>query len=181
MIRVENLLSAAPPNSAPVDAVALPYELRQKPRQRLVLNDGTEIALWLTRGTVLHADDLLQAEDGRLIQVKAACQPVLRVTAPDRLTLTRAAYHLGNRHTPVEIGTDYLRLEADPVLHDLLLRLGARVEEREEPFEPEAGAYGGGHRHGHSSSFAEDHALAQALYHEHSPPDPTSPDHPPRA
>jgi len=175
MIRVETLLSAAPPGAGPVEAVALRYELRQKPRQRLVLDDGTEVALLLARGTVIHAGDLLQAENGRLIRVKAACEPVLLVTAPDRLTLTRAAYHLGNRHTPVEIGPDYLRLEADPVLHDLLIGLGARVEHREEAFEPEAGAYGGGHRHGHSSSFAEDRALAQALYHEHSSPAPSPP------
>jgi urease accessory protein len=175
MIRVEMLLSAAPPGAEAVEAVALSYERRQKTRQRLVLEDGTEAALLLARGAVLHAGDLLQAENGRLIRVKAAPQPVLLVTAPDRLTLTRAAYHLGNRHTPVEIGTDYLRLEPDPVLHDLLIRLGAHVEERNEPFEPEAGAYGGGHRHGHNESFAEDHALAQALYLEHSLPD--SPPH----
>jgi urease accessory protein len=181
MVRVETLLSAAPPGAESVEAVALSYDRRQKARQRLVLDDGTEVGLLLARGTVLHAGDLLQAENGRLIRVKAACQPVLFVTAPDRLTLIRAAYHLGNRHTPVEVGTDYLRLEADPVLHDLLIRLGAHVEERHEPFEPEAGAYGGGHRHGHDASFAEDHALAQVLYHEHSQPDPPPPEDTPPA
>jgi urease accessory protein len=99
--------------------------------------------------------------------VEAAPQAVLVVTAPDHLTLTRAAYHLGNRHTPVEVGTDYLRLEADPVLRDMLVGLGTRIEERNEPFEPETGAYGGGHRHGGEETFAEDYALAQRLYDEH--------------
>ncbi|MDC6130092.1 urease accessory protein UreE, partial [Burkholderia gladioli] len=79
----------------------------------------------------------------------------------------RAAYHLGNRHTPVEIGLDTLKLEYDPVLADMLTRLGARVERVEAPFQPEAGAYGGGHRHGHDASFAEDYALAQQVYGEH--------------
>lgn len=92
---------------------------------------------------------------------------VLLVRAPDALTFTRAAYHLGNRHTPVEIGTQTLKLEYDPVLADMLTRLGARVERVEAPFQPEAGAYGGGHRHGHDATFAEDYALAQQVYGEH--------------
>ncbi|MEK6297444.1 MAG: urease accessory protein UreE, partial [Paraburkholderia tropica] len=91
----------------------------------------------------------------------------LRVRAHNRLTLTRAAYHLGNRHTPVEVGVDELKLEADPVLEDMLKRLGAQVERAELPFQPESGAYGGGHRHGHDATFAEDYALAQRVYDEH--------------
>jgi urease accessory protein len=96
------------------------------------------------------------------------------VRAPDRVTLTRAAYHLGNRHTPVEVGSDELKLEADPVLEGMLKRLGAQVERVELPFQPEAGAYsghsGGGHRHGHDETFAEDYALAQRVFDEHHGP-----------
>jgi urease accessory protein len=84
-----------------------------------------------------------------------------------RLTLTRAAYHLGNRHTPVEVGADYLKLEYDPVLADMLKRIGATVEQVSMPFQPEAGAYGGGHKHGHDETFAEDYALAQQVFGEH--------------
>jgi urease accessory protein len=99
--------------------------------------------------------------------VQAATEAVLEVRAQDPHALMRAAYHLGNRHTPVEIGRDYLRLEYDPVLADMLQRLGVRAERAELPFEPEAGAYGGGHKHGHDATFAEDYAAAQAVFHEH--------------
>ena len=90
-----------------------------------------------------------------------------RARAELRLTLTRAAYHLGNRHTPVEVGADYLKLEADPVLEDMLRRLGAQVEHASQPFQPETGAYGGGHKHGHDETFTEDYALAQKVFDEH--------------
>jgi urease accessory protein len=83
------------------------------------------------------------------------------------LTLTRAAYHLGNRHTPVEVGADYLKLEYDPVLADMLKRIGATVDRVSMPFQPESGAYGGGHKHGHDETFAEDYALAQQVFGEH--------------
>jgi urease accessory protein len=167
MFRANTVLTAAPPGSVPAYVVKLAYAERRKARQLVTLGDGTELVILLPRGTTLCPGALLQTEDGCLIRVEAAPQAVLVVTAPDHLTLTRAAYHLGNRHTPVEIGRDYLRLEADPVLQDMLVRLGTRVEERNEPFEPETGAYGGGHRHGGDETFAEDYALAQRLYDEH--------------
>src|SRR3954454_6583927 len=108
-------VAAAPAGAAPAYTVKLSYDQRRKTRQLLTLPDGTELALLLPRGTVLRDSTLLQAEDGCLIRVEATPQPVLVVTEPDRLTLARAAYHLGNRHTPVEIGLDYFRLEPDPV------------------------------------------------------------------
>jgi urease accessory protein len=74
---------------------------------------------------------------------------VMDVTAPDAPTLTRAAYHLGNRHVPLQVGDGWLRLEQDHVLKDMLLGLNVTVQELQAPFEPEAGAYGGGHRHHH--------------------------------
>ena len=162
------MLTMIPPGgAAPAYVVKLAYDERRKARQLVTLEDGTELAIVLPRGTVLGPGTLLQTEDGRLVRVEAAPQAVLVVTAPDRRTLTKAAYHLGNRHTPVEIGSDYLRLEADAVLRDMLVRLGTRVEARTEPFEPETGAYGGGHRHGGEETFAEDYAVAQRLYDEH--------------
>jgi urease accessory protein len=133
-------------------------------RQRSI---GEEVALVLPRGTVLRDGDVLVAQDGGLVRVVAAAETVLMVTARDRLTLTRAAYHLGNRHTPVEVGADYLKLEYDPVLADMLKRIGALVEQVTLPFQPESGAYGGGHKHGHDETFAEDYALAQQVYGEH--------------
>ncbi|WP_069269268.1 urease accessory protein UreE [Paraburkholderia nodosa] len=147
--------------------LTLPYDARCKSRLATTLDTGEEVGVVLPRGTVLRDGDLLVADDGGLVRVIAAAESVLRVRAPDRLTLTRAAYHLGNRHTPVEVGADELKLEADPVLEDMLKRLGAQVQRVELPFQPESGAYGGGHRHGHDETFADDYALAQRVYDEH--------------
>jgi urease accessory protein len=147
--------------------LTLDFEARRKSRLAATLDDGEEVALVLPRGTVLRDGDVLVAQDGTLVRVVAAAETVLMVRARDVLTLTRAAYHLGNRHTPVEVGTDYLKLEYDPVLADMLKRIGASVEQVSLPFQPESGAYGGGHKHGHDETFAEDYALAQQVYGEH--------------
>jgi len=144
--------------------LTLPYDQRSRSRLAATLDDGEEVALFLPRGTILRDGDALVAEDGSFVRVVAAPQPVLRATCVDPHVLLRAAYHLGNRHTPVEVGADYLQLELDPVLRDLLLRLGLKVVEIEAPFQPEAGAYGGGHKHGHDETYAEDYALAQQVY-----------------
>ena len=100
---------------------------------RARLSDGIEAALFLPRGSVLRDGDLLEAEDGTLIQVESARENVFRVTAKTPYALMRAAYHLGNRHTPVELGKDYLKLEIDPVLQEMLLRLGVMVRARNTP------------------------------------------------
>ncbi|SMG45003.1 urease accessory protein UreE [Paraburkholderia susongensis] len=147
--------------------LTLAFDERRKSRLAATLDNGEAIALLLPRGTVLRDGDVLVADDGALVRVAAAHEAVLHVRAPDALTLTRAAYHLGNRHTPVEVGADYLKLEYDPVLADMLKRLGAMVEQAQMPFQPETGAYGGGHKHGHDETFAEDYALAQQVFGEH--------------
>ena len=90
--------------------LTLPYDARCKSRLAATLDTGEEVGVVLPRGTVLRDGDMLVADDGGLVRVIAAPECVLRVRAPDRLTLTRAAYHLGNRHTPVEVGTDELKL-----------------------------------------------------------------------
>ncbi|MCB5189508.1 urease accessory protein UreE [Methylobacillus arboreus] len=134
------------------DQLVLPFDRRQKSRLRVELASGTEAALLLERGTVLRGGDLLQAEDGRVVQVVAADEPVLLVTAETAQQLMRAAYHLGNRHVPLEVGNSWLRLEQDHVLQEMLVGLGVQVEGQMAPFEPEAGAYGGGHRHHHDDA-----------------------------
>lgn len=171
MIKIDKVLPA-PHGIAPVlvrraPKLVLPFGERSKSRLRAALDNGTEAALFLPRGTVLRGGDLLVAKDGTFVEVLAAPESVLQVTAADPLALMRAAYHLGNRHTPVEVGRDYLRLEYDPVLADMLTRLGVQIARAEQPFEPEAGAYGGGHKHGHDATFAEDYAAAQAVFHAH--------------
>ena len=160
----------APPAKLAASLVAraptltLAYGARCKSRFAATLDTGEEVGLVMPRGTILADGDVLVADDGALVRVVAAAESVLVVRARNALTLTRAAYHLGNRHTPVEIGIDYLKLEADPVLEEMLMRLGAQVERATLPFHPEAGAYGGGHRHGHDETFAEDYALAQQVF-----------------
>lgn len=129
------------------DYLALPFDRRQKSRLRATLVSGDEVALMLERGTILRGGDCLRAEDGRIVQVLAAPQTVMDVTAATPQALMRAAYHLGNRHVPLQVGDGWLRLERDHVLKDMLLGLGASVSDLEAPFEPEAGAYGGVHHH----------------------------------
>ena len=136
------------------DTLELPFDQRQKSRLRVKLASGQEAALFLTRGIILRGGDLLKSEDAAdgksvVVQIIAAQEPVYNVIAPSLRELMCAAYHLGNRHVPLQIGDGWLRLEQDYVLKDMLLGLGMQVAETFAPFEPEAGAYGGGHRHGH--------------------------------
>jgi urease accessory protein len=147
MLVVQRKLDAAAPHDA---LLVLAFELRQKSRLRTTVEDGEEIGLFLARGTVLHDGDCLEAEDGRVGRVVAADEDLLEVRCADADSLARAAYHLGNRHTPVQVGTGWLRLAADDVLAGMLRGLGATVMPMEATFEPEAGAYAAG-QHSHSS------------------------------
>jgi urease accessory protein len=165
MRRFEKVLARSDETSLP--KLTLPYDLRRKTRQLVRLDDGEEIGLLLAPGTILNDGDILESAEGDRVRIAAAAEPILFVTASEGEKLARAAYHLGNRHIPVEIGTGFLRLEADLVLKDMLKRLEVSVEERKEAFNPESGAYGGGHRHGHDESFSDDYRLAQEVFHEH--------------
>jgi urease accessory protein len=127
--------------------LALPFEERRKARQRTVLSSGEEVALFLDRGTILRGGDCLLGDDGRLIRVVAAPEPLMEVAASDASLLARAAYHLGNRHCPVEVRTSALRFPADHVLAEMLHGLGLEATPVSAPFEPEAGAYAAGHHH----------------------------------
>ncbi|MDO8412280.1 MAG: urease accessory protein UreE [Gallionellaceae bacterium] len=144
-----NITQRLPPGEQYDDQLLLPFERRQKSRLRVRLQSGDEAALMLERGTLLRGGDRLMADDGRIVQVVAADEAVLHVSASNPRQLARAAYHLGNRHVPLQVGPDWLRLEQDHVLKEMLLGLGVTILEQNAPFEPEAGAYGGGHRHHH--------------------------------
>jgi urease accessory protein len=170
MRRFEKVLAG--PGESSLPKLTLPYDLRRKTRQLARLDSGEEIGLLLPPGTILKDGDVLESAEGDRLRIAAAAEPILFVTASDSEKLTRAAYHLGNRHIPVEIGDSFLRLEADPVLKEMLERLDVRVSERNEAFNPESGAYGGGHRHGHDESFSDDYRLAQEVFHEHAHPRP---------
>jgi urease accessory protein len=133
----------------PEDRLVLPFDLRRRSRLRVRLESGADAALLLERGGALQDGDLLRADDGRLVQVVAADEPVMTVTADHPLNLMRAAYHLGNRHVPVQVGPGWLRLIEDHVLEHMLEGLGVAVVHELLPFEPEHGAYGGGGHHHH--------------------------------
>ena len=127
--------------------LALPFELRQKSRLRTRLASGEEVGLFLERGAVLRDGDCLRSSDGRVLRVAAAEEDLMEVRSGEPRLLARAAYHLGNRHTPMEVGEGWLRFGADPVLAEMLLGLGLEVHALRAPFEPEAGAYAAGHHH----------------------------------
>jgi urease accessory protein len=148
----------------------LPFELRQKSRLRTKLVSGEEAALMLPRGEVLRGGDRVVASDGRVIEVVAETERLLHVECADATALARAAYHLGNRHVPVQVGDGFLRLAADHVLEEMLKGLGAKVTAVDAPFEPEAGAYGAGHRHdelGHGGRIHEFGAHPRDAGHDH--------------
>jgi urease accessory protein len=128
------------------DRIALDYEGRFLRRRRLRAEGGTDFLLDLAEVTSLDDGDALALDDGRLIEIAAASEPLLEV----RGDLARLAWHIGNRHTPCEIRTDRLVIRRDHVLADMLHRLGADVAETDGPFRPEGGAYGHGRTHGHA-------------------------------
>ncbi len=143
--------------------VELDWDVRQKSRFDCTDSNGRALGVFLPRGTAVRGGDVLVAEDGSLVRVIAAPQPVLVITAcPQHGTpfdLTRAAYHLGNRHVPIELRPEHLKIEPDHVLADMLRAMHLIVSETRDTFEPEGGAYGGGHgpsHHGHTH--AHDHA-----------------------
>ena len=136
----------------------LPFEQRQKSRLKTRLVSGEEVALMLQRGEILRGGDLVTASDGRVIEVVAEPEKLLHIESD---ALAKLAYHLGNRHVPVQVGDGFLRIAADHVLEEMVKKLGAKVKQVEAPFEPEAGAYAGGHHQhdemGHGGKIHEHH------------------------
>jgi urease accessory protein len=154
--------------------VELDWDVRQKSRFDATDSQGRHLGIFLPRGTVVRGGDVLVAEDGSMVQVQAAPQPVLEVRAcaehGSPFDLVRAAYHLGNRHVPLELQPDHLKLEPDHVLADMLRRMHLIVSEVNAAFEPEGGAYvAEGHAHGHSHEHghSHDHGHAQEEGHSH--------------
>ena len=135
--------NASNPNIAVNLTLALTASERTRSRHRFEVEDGKIVFLRLPRGTVLRNGDILADETtGSLVRIVAKPEPVLTVYDSNLLNLLKAAYHLGNRHIPVEIAPSYLRLSPDPVLKAMLLQLGLDVKEEISPFQPETGAYG---------------------------------------
>jgi urease accessory protein len=151
-----NLRTAAPAT----DSVALAYDERKRSRLKVTLASGREAGIFLERGDHLHGGDRLAAENASaVVEIHAAPEKLIEAVAVSPLLFARAAYHLGNRHVPVQIlpsengGT--LRFQTDHVLAEMVKGLGCAVRDTEAPFQPESGAYGanagsqGGHHHHH--------------------------------
>ncbi len=138
--------------------VTLSFDDRHRRRLALETDDGEPFLLDLPEATVLRDGDLLRLEDGRLIAVRAADEPVADLFARDGHHLLRLAWHLGNRHLPTQIMQDRLRIRQDHVIEEMAEGLGARVERRNAPFDPEGGAYGHGVTHGHDHGHDHGHS-----------------------
>jgi urease accessory protein len=167
MLRIESYADAS---AAPQARLILPFELRQKSRLLCRTEEGEEVGLFLSRGSVLRGGQRLLAHDGRIVEVLAAPERLLVVRALTAQDLARAAYHLGNRHVPLEVRADRLVLEPDHVLAALLVRMGLQVEATSGPFEPEAGAYEAAARpaaHAHDHDDGHDHGH-EHHHHRHS-------------
>jgi urease accessory protein len=173
MIRATKVLDPhSYPEAAIADRVVLDYDDRH--RRRLVLEgvEGTEFLLDLAEAVPLVSDAGLELEDGRIVLVVAAAEPLVEIRTTDPNHMVRVAWHLGNRHLPTQIMGTKLRIRRDHVIEDMVRGLGARVLPIEAPFDPEGGAYGHGtvtgHDHGHSHGHSHGHATANSHSHAHS-------------
>ena len=174
MIQVSKIISQgvglAPVLAKRASTIELDWDIRQKSRFDATDSLGRQLGVFLPRGTLVRGGDVLVAEDGSMVRVIAAPQAVLRITAckthGSPFDLTRAAYHLGNRHVPIELKHDHLKIEPDHVLADMLRAMHLIVNEVNEAFEPEGGAYStAGHAHAHEAP----HAHSAPTPHVHGP------------
>jgi len=137
------------PSAAALDTVTLAFVDRHRRRVRLVADSGESFLLDLARAHHLTDGDGLELDTGGFIVVRSAPEPLLEIEAADRAYLLRIAWHLGNRHLPLQVVGERLRVRADHVIADLVTGLGGRIAWVEAPFDPETGAYAGSmHSHG---------------------------------
>lgn len=170
MLEAMQAFPAAEAPTATVDdstpRLTLTYDQRRKSRYRTRTDCGRELGWFLPRGEVLADGDWLLCTDGTRVRVHAAAEKVSEVDCDDALLMSRAAYHLGNRHVPLDIAHGRLRYQRDGVLDDMLAGLGMAVQHTQAPFNPENGAYHGQgtHRHAHGS---DEHPHAGERDHTH--------------
>jgi urease accessory protein len=138
--------------------LVLPWDRRERCGTRATLASGEDVTLFLPRGAPLRHGDLLRGDDGRVVRIVAAPEPTYAVRCRDPLVLARCAYHLGRRHTQLQLCAWGLRMRADPLLGAMARALGADVAEELASFEPETGA---GHGHGHGAHFPPAQAALQ--------------------
>jgi urease accessory protein len=157
MIRATQVLGQHRWTQSAADTVVLDFDDRHRRRMAMTGTRGLEFLLDLENAVALRGGDALVLEDGRLIEVVAAAEPLLEIRGADPLHLVRVAWHLGNRHLPTQIMPKGLRIRKDHVIEAMVKGLGARIIEIEAPFDPEGGAYASSH-----ARASEAHAHAQA-------------------
>ncbi len=161
MIELTHIIDAVMDKRGDIDGrLTLPIEQRVRSRLRARLDDGRDVGLFLPRGTLLRGGDRLSNGDGLVIELIAATETVSTLHCDDPTLLARAAYHLGNRHIPLQVEKGWLRYQHDHVLDDMLRQMGLTPIIEQAPFEPEAGAYqqaAEGHHHSHSHSHSHSH------------------------
>jgi urease accessory protein len=168
MIRATNVLGQYRWKEAAADTVVLDFDDRHRRRMAMTGTRGQEFLLDLENAVALRGGDALVLEDGRLIEVVAAAEPLLEIKGSDPHHLIRVAWHLGNRHLPTQIMPKGLRIRRDHVIEAMVKGLGARVIEIEAPFDPEGGAYAGaahGHAHEAHDHTGHDHAHGHDHHH----------------
>jgi urease accessory protein len=173
MIRATQVLGQHRWTQSAADTVVLDFDDRHRRRMAMTGTRGLEFLLDLENAVALRGGDALVLEDGRLIEVVAAAEPLVEIRGADPLHLVRVAWHLGNRHLPTQIMPKGLRIRRDHVIEAMVKGLGARIIEIEAPFDPEGGAYASSHAHApeahahaHAhSSHAHAHAHAHADAH----------------
>src|ERR1700677_5161653 len=160
MIRAPQVRGQHRWDEPPADTIVLDFDDRHRRRMAMTGTRGLEFLLDLENAVVLRGGDALVLEDGRLVEVVAAAEPLLEIRCNDPPHLVRVAWHLGNRHLPTQIMAKGLRIRRDHVIEAMVKGLGARVIEIDAPFDPEGGAYAGAghasehtaHDHGHDHS-----------------------------
>ncbi len=140
--------SGAWPGDA-ADTVLIDFDRRHRRRIQLTTEAGAELLLDLPHAVRLRDGDGLRLDDGRIVRVQARPEPLLDIHSHDPADLVRIAWHLGNRHLPVQLLGKRLRIRADHVIAGMVRALGGHAEAIEAPFDPEPGAYAGGHQHHH--------------------------------
>lgn len=170
MHRVTSIVPAGQwPNAAAIDRVVL--DAAERTRRRIVLTgeEGTQILLDFEKPVTLRDGDGLVLDDGSMVRVCGKPEPLVEIAASSPNALARLAWHLGNRHTDVQIVGERLRIRRDHVLEDMLRGLGAALSFLDAPFDPESGAYAGGPIHGHAHGHAHgrgDHGHAYNHSHD---------------
>jgi urease accessory protein len=167
MIRAARVLPHHRWDQAAADTVVLGFDDRHRRRMAMIATRGLKFLLDLENAVVLRGGDALVLEDGRLIEVVAAPEPLAEIRGLDPQHLVRVAWHLGNRHLPTQIMAKGLRIRRDHVIEAMVKGLGARVIEIEAPFDPEGGAYAGGGHAAHDHSAHDHHHHDEGCDHEH--------------